>query len=131
MTGPRAALIALALVAGCASPLDRCINAATRDIRVLDRLIAETEASLARGYGYQDETVVRWDWVRCDDTFPGPPLPGARRCWEPYETTIRKPVAIDPEAEARKLAALKARRAALAEAAAPKVAACRAAHPEG
>ena len=103
----------------------------THEVRALDALIAETEADIARGYSYESREVTRWAWVRCYD---GPYVPGQprryTRCWEPYTDIVRKPVAIDPAAEARKLAALKSRRAALAGAATAAVEECRRLYPE-
>ncbi|MCB2130146.1 MAG: hypothetical protein KDE03_13970 [Rhodobacteraceae bacterium] len=125
--------IAAGLVAlsGCGTPQERCIASATREIATLDRLIAESRADIARGYSYEEHIVTRWQWVRCDGLFdaPGTTVPG--RCWEPYNLAQRKPVAIDPEAESRKLDALLQRRAALAPAAENRISECRVAHPAG
>jgi len=120
-----------ALALGACSAQDNCIRNATHEVRALDALIAETEADIARGYSYESREVTRWAWVRCYD---GPYVPGQprryTRCWEPYTDIVRKPVAIDPAAEARKLAALKSRRAALAGAATAAVEECRRLYPE-
>lgn len=124
---PFPALLLVAALAGCGTPQEQCINAATRDLRTLDRLIAEERATLARGYGYESREVVRHRWQRCDDWIPGTPR---RMCFEPVWQTVRHPVAIDPAAEQRKLDGLLARRAALGTAAAPAIAACRAKYPE-
>lgn len=126
----RSALLPLLLVSAlsaCGTPQEQCINAATRDIRTLDRLIAEEQATLARGYGYETREVVRHEWRRCDDWVPGTP---PRMCFEPEWVTVRRPVAIDPAAEQRKLGGLVARRKALAAQAGPAVAACKAQYPE-
>jgi hypothetical protein len=42
------ALLSLLLLTACGTPQEQCINSVTRDMRVVDRLIAETEANLAR-----------------------------------------------------------------------------------
>ncbi|MDW4551359.1 hypothetical protein R5H32_18535 [Defluviimonas sp. D31] len=125
-------LLCLALLlAACGSPQERCIQSATREMRTLDRLIAETEATLARGYGYETREVVRHVWTRCDDFIPGyGPHPYRRMCFEPVFHTVKEPVAIDPAAEARKLDGLKTRRAELAARAAPAIEACKVEHPE-
>lgn len=122
-----ALLLALALAA--CSAQDTCVRNATREIRALDSLIAETEANIARGYAYERREVTRWAWVRCYDG-PYDPTRPRTRCWEPYTDIVREPVAIDPEAEARKLAGLKSRRAALADTAMAAVAECRRLYPE-
>jgi hypothetical protein len=128
----RALLLApLALVA-CGTPQEQCIRRETGELRKIERLIAKTEGNLARGYAYEYRDVTRWAWVAC--IAPGPHTPGTRvrtqMCWEPQEDTVRDEVPIDPAAEKRKLAGLTERRAALAKAAAPAMAACKAAYPE-
>ena len=121
------ALLLVALVAACGTPQEQCIRAATRDVRTLDRLIAETEANLARGYTYEEHEIVRHEWMRCDDWVRGTPV---RMCFEPVWDTVKRPVAIDPAAEQRKLDGLKARRKALGLQAEAAIAACRAQYPE-
>ena len=123
-------LLPVALVAACASPQQQCIHRAAPELRTLDRLIGETQANLARGYGFVPETRVRWEWEVCDRYVD---LDGSvrwSRCWEPVHETVQRPVAIDPLAEQRKLDALQKRRAAYAKAAEPQIAACRATYPE-
>lgn len=47
----RTALVVTLLLAACASdPASRCAPAETRELRTIDRLIAETRADIARGY---------------------------------------------------------------------------------
>src|SRR5690606_21382542 len=47
----RLPLVALVLmIAACGTPQERCIDDATRELRRIDGLIADTEAALARGY---------------------------------------------------------------------------------
>lgn len=120
-------LLALALLTACGTPQEQCIRAATRELPTLDRLIGETRANLARGYGYEEHEVVRHEWGRCDDWVPGTP---ARMCFEPVWDTVRRPVAIDPAAEQRKLDGLLARRGALLARAEPAIAACKVQYPE-
>lgn len=132
--------IAVSLVgflAACATPLEQCLNAATRDMRVVDRLIDETGTNLARGYAYETQQITRTEWVICDYVQQPPdvaggksPPPKPRYCLDDVTDTVQKPVAIDPAAEQRKLAALTARRDELSRRAAPQLAACRAQYPE-
>lgn len=129
----RLALPALLVLSACGTPQEQCINAATRDMRVVDRLIAESEGNLARGYGYQQVTVWTTRWVPCGPPPPpveGQPKPKPQMCLDDVPETVRKPVALDLAAEAQKLAGLKAKRAAQAKAAAPQIAACKAEYPE-
>lgn len=121
------AFILVALVAACGTPQEQCIRTATREVRTLDRLIAETEANLARGYTYEEHQIVRHEWMRCDDWVRGTP---ARMCFEPVWHTVKRPVAIDPQAEQRKLDGLKARRKALGLQAEAAITACRAQYRE-
>ena len=126
-----AAPLALTLIlAACGTPQERCIRSATQEVRTLDRLIAETEANLARGYEYESREVVRHVWTWCNDYIGRDRRPVRHMCFEPVFRTVERPVAIDPEVEARKLDGLKTRRAALARRAAAGVAQCRAQFPE-
>lgn len=120
-------LLLLPALVACGTPQEQCIGAATRDIRTLDRLIAEERATLARGYGYETREVMHHEWQRCDDWVPGTP---PRMCFEPVWDTVKRPVAIDPAAEQRKLDGLVARRGALMAQAGPAIAACKAKYPE-
>lgn len=119
-------------LAACGTPQQQCIRQGTGEFRKIDRMIAETEANLARGYSYQDQTIITHSWEPCFGGFDG--LPGRRgfggMCMEPDETTIRRSVPIDPAAETRKLDFLKARRKELLPAASQTVASCKAAYPE-
>lgn len=131
----RLVLPALVVLASCGTPHEQCISTVTRDLRVVDRLIAETEANLARGYGYQEVTVWTTRWVPCGPPSPlphaeGEPPPKPQMCLDEVPQTIRKPVALNLAAEAQKLKGLKAKRAAQARAAEPQIAACKAEYPE-
>lgn len=129
--------LCVALVA-CGTPQEQCIARETRDLRVVDRLIAETEGNLARGYAFEDITISRIVWVRCDPLIAPPPVEGApipapaapRLCLADEEETITRPKAIDLGAERSKLAGLKAKRKALSAAANRSMAACQKAYPE-
>ncbi|MCX7888643.1 MAG: hypothetical protein N2422_02790 [Rhodobacteraceae bacterium] len=132
-----AALTAVALLlAGCGTPREQCIAAATRELATVDALIAESQANLRRGYAYQPTAVSRPEWRVCDwielpprpDGTPVPPRP--RYCLETATDTVQKPVPIDPVAEQRKLDNLLARRKVLNREAAAAVEACKASFPE-
>ena len=127
----RLAPFALLLLTACGTPQEQCISANTRDLRVVDRLIRETEGNLARGYGYETVTVYEPEWVDCT---PPPtqanPKPARQMCFDRVPVTVRKEVALDLNAEAAKLKSLKAKRAGLAKAAESVVAQCKAKFPE-
>ena len=126
------ALLALAALDAC-SPQQLCIDAATRDLRVLTRLIAESEANLRRGYALQDVTLTDTRWVICDPgerataTSPGRP---PSRCLEDFDYTVTRPEGIDLGAEAQKLASMRAKQRQLNRAAGPAIAQCRLEHPK-
>lgn len=136
----RKALTLLVLLAACGTPQERCINGATRDLRTVDRLIAEAEGNIQRGYAYQEETVYVDRWVPCGPPRPKGPPPAEggsptppeppRMCLDEVPRTVRKAVAIDLAVEASKLEGLKAKRAQLARAAQPAIDQCKAEHPE-
>lgn len=115
----------LALLAGCASPRERCVAAATSELRTIDALIAETEGNIARGYALVREPRVRPGLRPCppDDTWLFCPVDEV--------TVVERPVAIDRDAERRKLATLQARRAELLPGTQARMNACVAAHPAG
>ena len=125
-------LTGLVALTACGTPQQRCIGAATRDMRVVDGLIAETEANLARGYAIEEVVQLRKEFVDCGIPVPTPdnPYPQPEQCLQdvPYET--RQPVAIDLNAEQAKLASLRSKRAEQGAEAAPRIAACEATYPE-
>jgi hypothetical protein len=59
-------LMVAALIAGCATPREACINSATRDVRRAQSRVAELERDLARGYIEVEEDVTRRRWGWCD-----------------------------------------------------------------
>jgi hypothetical protein len=132
-------LAAPLLLAACATPREACINAATRDLRVLDRLIAETEANIARGYAIDRVQIIEPRWVLC----PGPRRivtrpdgsqvlidDGFRHCWRDVTVTTERPRAIEIAAERRILASTRNERARIARETERAIAECRARFPE-
>ena len=118
-------LALLCALAACGTPQEQCINAVTRDMRVVDLLIAEAEGNLQRGYGFEYVTVMEIDYVPCGtQTNPN------RVCAVRRPEQERRPVAIDLAAEQVKLTQLRAKRAQQAKAAAPAIAQCRIDNPE-
>ena len=111
---------ALLGLAACATPEERCIAAANAELRTIDGLILETRSNIARGYAIAREPGVRTRLWPCrpDDgpyTF----------CLYDEATVVERPVAIDREAERRKLASLMERREELQAAQPARIAACR------
>lgn len=119
---PLAAVLSLLLIGACATPEERCIAAATGELRRIEQLIAETERNIARGYAMVPEPGVRSRLLPCvhDD---GPFL----FCFYDEPVVIERPVAIDRAVERGKLATLFERRAELQADARARLAACAAA----
>lgn len=129
----RLVLPALVILAACGTPQEQCINRNTRDLRTMDRLIAETQANLTRGYAIEDYTVYVPVWQVCDiqpATDPAQPAPPPRYCFEQEPQTRTRPKAIDLNAESAKLQSLLDRRDQMARAAEPVIAQCKAQYPE-
>lgn len=127
----RLLLPSLLILTACGTPQERCIGAATRDMRVVDRLIEETEANISRGYALEDVTVYTTQWVDCTPHVkPGAPAPKPQMCLDDVPQTVTKPKAIDLNTESAKLESLKAKRAAQAKASAPEIKACKSQFPE-
>lgn len=124
MFKPALALAALAL-AGCGG--DTCPNPHARDLRVLEELIAETEADIDRGYTYGPATAARGAVNLCVGS--GRSNVGVSFCTDGTGIRNSTPVAIDLASERRKLAGLKERRDDLTGRAATRMAACQAARP--
>ena len=127
---PALALPLLLALLACTTPQARCITKAAPDLPVLNRLIAETESNLARGYAHADVVVETPVWVDCGSWLTnstGHVRPGL--CLGSAPTTVHKAVAIDLAAEAAKLASMQARRAAIESQAQPAFAQCRAQFP--
>ncbi len=100
----RFALLLLLFLAACATPRESCSRDATRDLAVLDDLIAESRINLARGYALEREPTTRASFNFCagDELF----------FCSANEAAVRvRAVAIDPGLEERKLASLVAKRA--------------------
>lgn len=128
----RIVCLSLAMLAACGTPQEQCIARETRDLRVLDRLIAQTQGNIDRGYALVEVEVVRDRWVLCQAPLPveGEPAARPRMCLDDYVETETRPKAINLAAEADKLSGMRAKRAGLAKAAERQTAACRATYPE-
>lgn len=117
----------LALLVACGTPQEQCINRNTRDLRTVDRLIAETQGNLDRGYALVDVMTTEDRWGLCRQ--PDPTLPPVT-CLVERDVMEQRAKAIDLAAEATKLEGLKAKRTQLANAARPVIARCKAEYPE-
>lgn len=128
----RLLLVTLGLgLAACGTPQQQCISQVSRDLRIVEEFIAESEANLARGYALGEVVVTRPEFVDCT---PKPtaarPDPKPRQCLVDVAEAVTRPVAIDLDAEAAKLASLRAKRAALVSQTNAGIAACQRQYPE-
>ena len=128
----RRAIFALLMLAACGTPQERCIARETRDLRVLDRLIAETQGNLQRGYALEEVVIYNDVWVQCPTPAPvaGQPAPAPRLCLEEVSEIETRPKAINLREESEKLLSMQDKRRSLLTAAAPAIDQCRATFPE-
>lgn len=128
----RLPLLALGLtLAACGTPQEQCISQASRDLRVVEGFIAESEANLARGYAFAEVIETHPEWVDCTpEPTEANPTPEKRKCLIDVAETKVRPVSIDLGAEAAKLESLRAKRSQLIDQASGAVAICRQRYPE-
>lgn len=123
----------LALLAACGTPQERCIAGATRDLRILDRLIGQSQGNLDRGYALVEVVRTSTRWVVCRRAMPATetqPARAAEMCLRNYDYTVTRPKAINLAEERAKLAEMRKKRVELNREAARAVASCKLTHPE-
>ncbi|MDA1154819.1 MAG: hypothetical protein O2873_08705 [Proteobacteria bacterium] len=126
---PALMILPFLALAACATPREQCIGQATRDLRVLNSLIAETQGNLARGYAIEEQQGVR----TLRKTCRGENSDGTifrYSCDETETFTTNRPVAIDLNVERAKLNSLVERRNQQQATSDQVVLQCIAAHPE-
>ena len=132
------ALLGLALLAGCGTPQEQCVNRSTREIRTLQKLLDEVNGNLARGYAWEEYETIEHRWVECR-VQPAPPPPGAdgqpvkvrpKMCFVPETVSHTRRVPIDPVSEMNKRDGLVAKIKELTPQAEANIAACKVAYPE-
>jgi hypothetical protein len=121
----------LTALAACAAPHDVCVQQATRDLNIVRDLISDTEATLARGYAIQSQTraVLYTDFCIGAGRHSGRHGGRFQFCNRVEPVTTREPVAVDLDAERRKLRSLKRKEAELTREAELAVRQCALAHP--
>jgi hypothetical protein len=119
-------LIALLPLAACATPQQQCISGATKDVRVLDRLIATSQANVSRGYAIDVQQHLIITSEVCGEA-EGEKI----YCDVPSTEETNVPVAIDLNVEQAKLNSLVTKRAQLATQAGEVIASCKVTYPEG
>lgn len=101
-------LLPLVLLSACATPREQCLSQANSQLRTLRALTNETRANIQRGYAISEEQEVRVRRGLCGyETEDG--KDGFVRCDKTDVRDVSRPVAIDLEAERRKLASLESR----------------------
>ena len=123
------ALPALLVLAACATPREACVAAATREGRVVDALVAQTQGNLNRGFAIEERQEVR---VR-HETCEGEAEDGTTfevSCQKTDTVTVRDAVAIDLTAERAKLESLLERQRQNQINAQSAIQQCIAVHPE-
>lgn len=130
---PRLIALPMLIVLGaCASQQDRCIENAVQERLVVEALITETEANIARGYALEDRIPTPGTSLRiCSGFGLGNPAEFILCQVAQPNTPEQRPVAIDGAAERAKLATLRARHAQLVPQTTAAIAQCRAAYPQG
>jgi hypothetical protein len=124
------AVVCLVALAACATPRQACESYAVYDLRVVENLIAESEATLARGYALRPEPYRSPSLQFCYGSgFGGYNRFGFAYCGYPDINIRLQPVAVDLSADRAKLAELKRKRQDLARSAAERLQACRARYP--
>ncbi len=114
MIRPAASLLTLFLAAACATPQEKCRSDATRDLRVVNGLIAESRATLKRGYAFETETTVVPRFVFCAGYRDGGRIAvGGRFCHVNQVVQRKTPVAVDLAEERKKLNSLIRKRSQL------------------
>ncbi|MBI1417477.1 MAG: hypothetical protein GC146_09675 [Limimaricola sp.] len=129
MTRALFALPLLLALGACATPRESCIASVTHDQRVIDRLIAQTQANIARGYALE----TRQEVVRLPDFCRVTADDGSVRlvsCDRVQVQDHQVPVAIDLNAEQAKLTSLLQRQRQMRDQTAAAVAQCKATYPE-
>ncbi len=130
-----AALLILTTLAACGTPQEQCISRNTRDLRTVEKLIAESQGNLDRGYAIDRYEVTVPDWEPCIRYVPGTkedptPRPVSTTCRTWDTETRTRPRSIDLAQEAKQLQQLKAKQRELSRQAQSVIAQCRAAYPE-
>lgn len=101
-------LAAIVTLAGCIDGYEQCVRNNSKDLNVIYQLIEQSEATLNRGYGFETRIATQLDEVVCVTDE------GAKAtCLVEVGTSYQAPVAVDLDAERRKLEQLHEQRRVL------------------
>jgi hypothetical protein len=104
-------LVAIFLLAGCATPREACVASATRDLNVVRALISQSEGNLNRGYAVRRVQTQSVYSVICPGT--GGKHGPIEWCERTHTFNKKVPEAIDLSTERRKLRDLRVKEAQL------------------
>jgi len=112
-------------LAACATPFEICVANANQELGVMNRLIAEKQRDVDRGFAIKSEDYLVNESQVCGEV-------GGKKiyCDIPVVNTRDVPVAIDLVAERAKLSAMIAKQAQLSRGVESAIADCRLRHPE-
>lgn len=96
------------LLTACATPREACLAEVTRETRIVESLIAETRANLARGFAIVERQEIRTRRSFCTGRSEDGTI-FRFRCEKTDTVTVEIPVAIDLNAERAKLVSLEQR----------------------
>lgn len=127
----RKALILLPLMglAACATPRESCIAGVSRDLAVVNQLIAQTQLNVQRGYGVDERQEVRTIPRMCYDEEPDGTI-DYEICETTYVRNVSVPVAVDLDSERNKLRQLQEQRERLEGPTQAAIQQCIATYPE-
>lgn len=120
----------LLALAACGTPQERCIDRASHDIKVMDRLIARTEGNISRGYAYVETVEYMPAFGYCNLHPRKPGFEDFDDCERDVPTKVTTPVAINLAEEQAVLDSMRKRRAEKLRDLPPQIEACRATYPE-
>lgn len=126
---PLAPLALLATLAACGTPQEQCIRAATKDMRIVERLIAEAEGNIERGYAYETIETFSVEKQACGQVVVDG-QPQTVYCDIVVPESRRVPKAIDLAVEQAKLDSLTAKLAEQKRDAVRAIKECRILYPE-
>ena len=125
----RSILLLPLILAACATPREQCINDATRELRTINSLVAETEQNIQRGFALNEVQEVRVIQTTCTGTNADGSI-FTFDCEETQTFDRTEPVAIDLNAERAKLNSLLERQRQVQSRADAAVQQCVLIHPE-
>ena len=111
-------------LAACANQYEQCVRNSAKDLRVVNDLISQSHTTLSRGYGFETRIATEIEEVVCLTS-----LGEQATCLVEVGSTYQTPVAVDLDAERRKLAQLVSQRKVLEARLTESEQVCRATYP--